>query len=169
MNKPRRIFIVGHSGAGKGLLAQEIAKQLNWKFINADLLGAVGQVGRQVSDVIGEDGEARFNQTLTEILNHLITQENIVVTTDANVICDEQARELLNTEFTVHLQVSPAVQIQRLSDYRPLLPVDNFEALLIHAHQQLDPLYEQVASFTLSSDDGNLKGHVQAVIEAAEL
>lgn len=28
MTKPKRIFIVGHSGAGKGILAQELANKL---------------------------------------------------------------------------------------------------------------------------------------------
>lgn len=88
MSKAKRIFIVGQSGAGKGVVANKVAKQLGWKFINADVLASVASIGRSVTDVFGSGSEDKFNQTLTEILQHQITQENIVVTTDENIACD---------------------------------------------------------------------------------
>ena len=103
MSKAKRIFIVGQSGAGKGVVAEEVAKQLGWKFINADVLASVASIGRSVTDVFGAGSEDKFNHTLTEILQHQITQENIVVTTDENVACDPKAREILQSEFTVYI------------------------------------------------------------------
>ena len=168
MNHIKRIFIVGHSGAGKGVLAQAVAKSLGWKFINADVLGCAADIGRTVSEVVGAEGERAFNRCLTEILSHQITQENIVVTTDENIICDEKARELLKSEFTVYLKVSVPVQLDRISEggYRPLLPVDNFAALIDKLHNERDGLYEQVASFSISSDDGDIEGHAASLIKA---
>lgn len=168
MSSIKRIFIIGHSGAGKGVLAQAVAKKLGWKFINADILGSVTHIGRTVSQVVGTEGEQAFNRCLTEILSHQITKENIVVTTDENIICDAKARELLKSEFTVYLKVSTNVQVERISegDYRPLLPVDNFAALLDKMHDERDGLYEQVASFSLSSDNGDIEGHATSIINA---
>ena len=164
MGQSKRIFIVGHSGAGKGVLAQAIAKELGWKFINADVFGCAAHVGRQLSDVIGTEGEQSLHRCLTEILQHQLSQENIVVTTDESIIGDEKARELLKSEFTVYLKVSPSVQAERLSDYRPLLPVENFEAFLGKLQDERNSLYEEVASFSLSSDDGDIDGHAKIVI-----
>ena len=110
MSKAKRIFIVGQSGAGKGVVAEEVAKQLGWKFINADVLASVAS--RSVNDVFGAGSEDKFNQTLTEILQHQVTQENIVVTTDENVACDPKAREILKSEFTVYIEVSTSVQAE---------------------------------------------------------
>lgn len=168
MNHIKRIFIVGHSGAGKGVLAQAIAKSLGWKFINADVLGCVTHIGRTVSEVVGTEGEQAFNRCLTEILSHQVTKENIVVTTDESIICDEKARELLKSEFTVHLKVSVPVQLERISegDYRPLLPVDNFAGVIDKLHNERNCLYEQVASFSLSSDDGDIEGHAASIVKA---
>ena len=167
MNKHNRIFIIGHSGAGKGVLAQAMAKELGWKFINADVLG-VAQIGRTVAEVVGTEGERAFNRCLTEILSHQITKENIVVTTDESIICDEKARELLKSEFAVYLKVSTAVQLERISegDYRPLLPVNNYTAFLDKLRDERDSLYEQAASFSISSDDGDIEGHVASIIKA---
>jgi shikimate kinase len=168
MSNIKRIFIIGHSGAGKGVLAQAVAKKLGWKFINADVLGCAAHIGRTVSEIVGAEGERAFNCCLTEILAHQITKENIVVTTDESIICDEKARELLKSEFTVYLKVSTAVQLEHISegDYRPLLPVDNFAALINKLHDERDSLYEQVASFSLSSDNGDIKGHAASIVQA---
>lgn len=168
MSNIKRIFIIGHSGAGKGVLAQAVAKILDWKFINADVFGCPAHIGRTVSEVIGTEGERALNRCLTEILSHQITKENIVVTTDENIICDKKARELLKSEFTVYLKVSTAVQLERISegDYRPLLPVDNFSAFIDKLHDERDTLYEQVASFSLSSDNGDIEAHAASIVKA---
>ena len=154
MSSIKRIFIIGHSGAGKGVLAQAVAKSLGWKFINADVLGCAAHVGRTPSEVLGTEGERAFNRCLTEILSHQITKENIVVTTDESIICDEKARELL--------------KLERISevDYRPLLPVANFAAVIAKLHDERNSLYEQAASFSLSSDDGDIEGHAATIVKA---
>lgn len=168
MNHSNRIFIVGHSGAGKGVLAEAIASKLNWQFINADVFGCAGHIGRRVSEVIGKKGEEGINHCLTEILSHQMTKNNIVVTTDESIISDEKARELLKSEFTVYLEVSTSVQVERLSGYRPLLPVENFETFLDQLHDERDSLYEEVARFSLSADDGKIEEHANRVINTFE-
>ena len=66
MSNTKRIFIIGHSGAGKGVLAQAVAKKLGWKFLNTDVLGCAAHIGRTVSEVVGAEGERAFNRCLTE-------------------------------------------------------------------------------------------------------
>ena len=166
MANNNRIFIVGDSGAGKGVLAKAIAKKLGWQFINADIFGCTAHLGRRLSEVIGESGENRINQTLTEILEHQQNLENIVVTTDENIVCEEKARSILKDEFTVFLTASTHVLVDRLSDYRPILPVDNYSALIDAVKSERSSLFSEVASFSLSSDDGEIDKHMQAVIDA---
>ena len=166
MNKAKRIFIVGQSGAGKGVVAKEVAKQLAWKFINADVLASVASIGRSVTDVFGAGSEDKFNQTLTEILQYQITQKNIVVTTDENIVCNLKAREILKSEFTVYIDVSTSVQAERMSNYRPLLPVDDYSALLDGLQKERNPWFAEVASFTINSDNGNIENDSKRIIEA---
>ena len=166
MSKHKRIFIVGQSGAGKGVVAQEVAKQLGWKFINAGVLDCIASIGRSVTDVFGPESEDKFNQTLTEILQYQVTQENIVVTTDENVACDSKAREILKAEFTVNIECSTSTQVDRMGNNRPLLPVDNYAALLDDFHKERDALFSEVASFTLNSDNGDIERDAKSVVEA---
>ncbi|SRR5579883_1218966 len=167
MTKPKRIFIVGHSGAGKGVLAQGIAEKLGWKFLDADFALAVS-IGRDLDEIIGLDGVDVFHRILNQILSHQLTQENIVVTTGDDIIATDQNRKILSSEFTVYLKVSTAVQMQRISHNRPLLPIGDYKAFLDEFHHKNDKLFEQVASLTLNSDENALEEHVMKVVKSIE-
>lgn len=167
MNTSKRIFIVGHSGAGKGVLAQAIAKKLEWKYIDADF-SLAPSIGRPLKDILGEQGEKAFHKTQTDILSNLANKENIVVTTDDSVVCDQKNRDLLSAEFTVYLQVSPEVQLERISHNRPLAMVDDYGKFLKTLRSERDAFYEQVARFSLSSDNGDIEAHVNSIVKAFE-
>lgn len=165
MNQPKRIFIVGHSGAGKGFLAQALADHLGWQFIGADF-GLAPSIGRTATEILGKQGEDSFNQCLNDILKNMISKENIVVATDDSIVCTEKSRKLLTSEFTVYLKVSTAVQIERISYNRPLLTVTNYETFLNKLRQERDAFYDEVSSFSLSSDKGSIEEHVASVMKA---
>ncbi len=165
MPQQKRIFIVGHSGAGKGVLAQALAKKLGWKFIDADF-GLVPSVGRTLTEILGSQGEEAFQHCLFEILDNQRSMENVVVTTDDSIVCHERNRKVLSSEFTVYLQVSALVQFERIAHNRPLLPVSDYKAFLNKLRKERDHLFEQVAAYSISSDNGAIDEHVSSVILA---
>ncbi|MCH9757061.1 MAG: AAA family ATPase [Gammaproteobacteria bacterium] len=166
-----RIFIVGHSGAGKGMLAEAVAKKLGWQFINADILGCTTHIGRRTSEVLGESGEHHFYDCLHDILSRQMSEENIVVTTDESIVCDARNRDLLKSAFTVYLEVSISVQMQRgrAGSRPPLLPVEDFKGFIDAIHADRDEQYKEASSFSLSSDDGDIDRHVADVCKAFEV
>lgn len=165
MSQPKRIFIIGHSGAGKGVFAKALAEKLGWKFIDSDF-SLAPSIGRTLTEIVGKQGEEAFNHCLSEILSHQIGKENIVVTTDDSIVCNEKSRKLLSSEFAVYLKVSTSVQLERISHNRPLLPVADYKAFLDKLRHERDDLYAEVASFSLSSDDGAIDKHVKSVVKA---
>ncbi|KTD20595.1 shikimate kinase [Legionella lansingensis] len=165
MSQPKRIFIIGHSGAGKAVLAEALAKKLSWKYVNADF-ALEPSIGRTMTEILGNHGREEFHRCLSAILSYQITQKNIVVATDDSIVCDERNRKLLSSEFTIHLKVSIPVQMGRISYNRPLLPLDNYKGFLEQLRHERDALYEQVASFSLSSDSGTIEEHVLSVVKA---
>lgn len=167
MTKIKRIFIVGHSGAGKGLLAKAVAKKLDWKFIDADFALAPS-IGRDITEIIGKPGEIAFQDCLADILLYQTYQDYIVVTTDDSIVCSEKNRKLLASEFVVYLKVSTQVQMERMAYNRPLLPTARYEAFLNKLHHQRDDFYAQVASLRLNSDQDALEAHVFSVVNAVK-
>lgn len=164
MSQHKRIFIVGHSGAGKGVLAQALAKKLDWQYLDADFALAPS-IGRSLTEIIGKQGEEIFHQCLSDILLHQTGKNNIVVTTDDSIICSDKSRKLLASEFTVYLKVSPPVQLERIAHNRPLLPLTDYNEFLDKLHHERDALYEEVASYSISSDDGDIDEHVASIIK----
>lgn len=151
MNKYKRIFIIGHMGAGKFLLAEALAKKLGWQLIDANP-SLERYVGRNLNEILGKQGEEAFHQCEAEIISHYIGKENVVVLLEEAVIATEQNRKLLSSECVVYLKVSTPVQIERMRDGRiPLLPIPDLKAFLDNQHHERDDLYEEVATLTIES------------------
>lgn len=70
MTQHKRIFIIGHPGAGKGLLARTVAENLGWSFVDADI-GIEFLVGKTLQEIIGHEGAKSFLQTQFDILTAL--------------------------------------------------------------------------------------------------
>jgi shikimate kinase len=151
MIKPKRIFIVGHAGAGKALLSEALAKKLGWQFIDANP-GLERYIGRNLNEILGEQGENAFHQCEAEIISYYMSKENVVVVLEEAVIAAEDNRKLLSSEFVVYLKVSIPTQMERLKNARtPLLPIVDLKALLEKQHLERNSLYEKAASLIIDS------------------
>ncbi len=69
MKKYKRIFIVGHTGTGKSLRGEALAKKLGWQFIDANP-GLERYIGRSLNEILGKQGEEAFHQCEAEIISH---------------------------------------------------------------------------------------------------
>lgn len=151
MTKPKRIFVVGHMGAGRFIFAEALAKKLGWKIVDANP-SIERYIGRQIRDILGEQGEAAFNRSQADIISHYIGKENVVVLLEECVVTSEQCRELLSSEFVVYLKVSIPTQLDRMKGGRvPSLPVDDMKGFLGKQHGERDAFYEEVATLVVES------------------
>jgi len=147
----KRIFIVGHMGAGKFVFAEALAKKLGWEIVDANP-SIERYIGRQTRDILGEQGEAAFNRCQADIISHCSGQENVVVLIEECAVSSEQCRKLLSSEFVVYLKVSIPTQLGRMEIGRvPSLPIDNMKKFLEQQHRERDALYEEVATLVVES------------------
>jgi shikimate kinase len=151
MTKPKRIFIIGHMGAGKFIFTEALAKKLGWQIVDANP-SIERYIGRQTLDILGEQGEAAFNRSQADIMSHCIGKENVVVLLEECVVTSEQCRKLLSSEFVVYLKTSVPTQLERMKNGRvPSLPVDDMKDFLEKQHRDRDSFYEQVATLIVES------------------
>ena len=151
MSKPKRIFVVGHMGAGKALFSEALAKKLGWQFIDANP-SLERYIGRSLNDIFGKQGEEAFHRCEAEIISHYVSKEHIVIVMEESVIATEENRKLLSSEFIVYLKVSVPTQIERMKNGRiPLLPIPDLNAFLDQQHFERDSLFEDVATLTIES------------------
>src|SRR3990167_8101032 len=166
MNKPKRIFIVGHMGAGKFLLAEALAKKLEWQLIDANP-SLERYIGRSLNEILGKQGEEAFHRCEAEIISHYIGKEHVVIVMEEAVIATEENRKLLSSEFVVYLKVSTPTQIERMKDGRtPILPIPDLKAFLDKQHLERDNLFEEVATLTIESI--SIEEVVTKIIKALE-
>lgn len=151
MNKPKRIFIIGHMGAGKFLLTEALAKKLGWELIDANP-SLERYIGRSLNEILGKSGEEAFHRCENEILSHYIDKKHIVVVLEESVIATKENRKLLSSEFVIYLKVSVPTQLERMKGGRvPLLPIADMKAFLEKQHSERDHLFEEVATLTIDS------------------
>ena len=166
MTNPKRIFIVGHMGAGKFLLTEALAKRLGWKLIDANP-SLERYVGRSLNHLLGKQGEEAFHRCEAEIISHYIGKENIVVVMEESVVATEENRKLLSSEFVIYLKVSTSTQLERMKGGRiPLLPVADMKAFLDKQHTERDHLFEEVATLTI--DSVSVEEDVNTIMKALE-
>ena len=166
MTNPKRIFIVGHMGAGKFLLTEALAKRLGWKLIDANP-SLERYVGRSLNHLLGKQGEEAFHRCEAEIISHYIGKEHIVVVMEESVIATEENRKLLSSEFVIYLKVSTSTQLERMKGGRiPLLPVADMKAFLDKQHTERDHLFEEVATLTI--DSVSVEEDVNTIMKALE-
>ena len=151
MIKPKRIFIVGHMGAGKAVLSEALAKKLGWQYIDANP-SLERYIGRSLNEILGKQGEKAFHQCEAEIISHYMGKERVVVVMEEAVIATEENRKLLSSEFVIYLKVSTPTQIERMKGGRsPLLPIPDLKAFLDKQHLERDRFFEEVATLTIES------------------
>lgn len=166
MPQPKRIFIIGPTGAGKFMLAESLAKGLGWELIDANP-GLERYMGRNLHEILGKQGEKAFHRCEAEIISRCIKKENVVVVLEEAVINAEENRQLLSPEFVVYSKVSTSVQIERWSQGRtPLLPIADLKAFLDKQHLERDSLYEEVT--TLILEPTSVENDVNTIMKAIE-
>jgi len=166
MTKPKRIFIIGHMGAGKFLLTEALAKKLGWELIDANP-SLERYVGRSLNQILGKQGEEAFHRCEAEIISHYIRKEHIVVVMEESVVATEENRKLLSSEFVIYLKVSTSTQLERMKGGRtPLLPIADMKAFLEKQHNERDHLFEEVATLTI--DSISVEDDVNKIIKALE-
>lgn len=164
MNQHKRIFIIGHPGAGKGLLAKTVADKLGWNFISSDL-ELEFRIGKYLDEILCPEGVKSFYNCESEIIQTQLAKEHIVVATDASIVSSEKNRQLLSSEFVVYLKVSTPVQIERTSrNADSLLKNPDLSAFFNKLHRERDELYEQASSLIINSDNNTFDEHVRQII-----
>jgi len=134
---------VGH------LVAQALG--VRFRDTDADIETAAG---KPIPDIFVDDGEAAFRAMERLAVAEALADFDGVLALGGGAILADETRERLRGHTVVYLSVELADAIKRvgLGAGRPLLAV-NPRATLKYLLDQRRPLYEEVATFTVTTDD----------------
>jgi len=180
MNLDRRmsnLIITGFSGTGKSLVAKEVARRLNWDFLDTDD-EIVEQTRKPIAEIFRQDGESKFRELERETIRKACQQRQTIIAIGGGAIVDPQNYELLaKTGLIVCLEAKPETIYERLfqkavhspeTEVRPLLATDNPLEHIRQLKASRQPSYAKV-DWTVNTDNLNISQVAEEVIRAWRL
>jgi shikimate kinase/3-dehydroquinate synthase len=171
------LIITGFSGTGKSLVGKEVARRLNWDFLDTDD-EIVKQTGKPIAEVFREDGEGKFREMEREMIKKACLRGQTVIAIGGGAIVDQQNYELLaKTGLIVCLEARPETIYERLfreascspgTEVRPLLTVDDPLERIRQLKASRQPYYAK-ADWTIHTDGLSINEVAEEVTKAWRL
>lgn len=141
----KSIVLIGLMGAGKTAVGRRLATCLDLPFTDADseIEAAAGQ---SIKEIFAEHGEAYFRTGERKVIARLLENGPQVLATGGGAYMDPQTRAAIKAHGTsIWLKASLRVLMKRVGrrDNRPLLQVDNPEAVMKKLMAERNPVYAQ--------------------------
>ena len=147
----KNIVLIGMPAAGKSTIGVILAKELNYHFIDSDLV-IQEREERLLREIIAEEGLDRFIEIENEA-NRLIEAEKAVIATGGSVIYGKEAMEhFYNTCVIVYLKISYDSIANRIGGPKKRGVVLKENQTLRDLYEERCPLYEKYAHITVETD-----------------
>lgn len=141
-----RIFLIGFMGSGKSTLGSQLARRLDYQFVDMDhLIEETAEMS--IPKIFNEHGEEVFRKWEHDILLEVCRREKLVISTGGGAPCHSGIMDLMNANGTsVYLKLTPEALRDRLirsKTERPLIKGKSETELL----EFITELLEQRAKF----------------------
>jgi shikimate kinase len=162
------LILVGPPGAGKTTIGRLVAERAGLPFRDVDE-DIEAEVDMSITDIFVEQGEEHFRQLERVAVRRALAEHEGVLALGGGAVLAADTRELLAGHQVVFLDVGLAAAAERVgfNKSRPLLAV-NPRAELARMLEERRPLYEQVATITVVTDDRTLEQVADAVAATLE-
>ena len=118
-----RIFLIGFMGSGKSTLGAQLARRLEYRFVDMDRL-IEDTAEMSIPEIFDEHGEEVFRKWEHDILLELCQREKLVISTGGGVPCHSGNMDLMNSRgCTIYLRLSPDALRSRLIKSRTERPL----------------------------------------------
>ncbi|WP_221074946.1 shikimate kinase AroK [Agarivorans aestuarii] len=167
MAEKRNIFLVGPMGAGKSTIGRHLAQQLHLQFYDTDQ-EIERRTGADIAWVFDVEGEAGFRVREEGVIDDLSQLQGIVLATGGGSVISKENRNHLSARgIVVYLETTIDKQFARTQrdKRRPLLQTDEPREVLENLADERNPMYSDVADYTVKTDDQSAKAVANQIIE----
>ncbi|WP_036830910.1 shikimate kinase [Pontibacillus litoralis] len=159
----RPVYLIGFMGSGKSSVGKMCAGQLSVPFIDTDTL--VEQKAQQsISDIFAEQGEDRFRDIETAVLQN-ISREPSIIATGGGIVERERNQKIMDENGVViylHADFATIANRLQVDSSRPLW---NQDLQKRHAlYEQRLPVYRRWGQHVIETDDKGLEETVQTIM-----
>lgn len=161
------IFLIGPMGAGKTSVGRFLAKKLDKTFYDSDE-EIEKRTGVNLHWIVDLEGMQGYRQRELSILDELSQQQDLVISTGGGCVETAEVREILQSRgIVVYMEVALPTQVRRLKNdkKRPLLQQQDREQVLTALWEKREPYYEQIADFSILTDEQSVQEVVHAILK----
>ncbi len=160
------VALIGFMGVGKTAVGEALAKKLNRKFVELDLL-IERKAGKSIPEIFQQDGEVAFRELEIEVTKQIAKEKYLVIACGGGVILNKINIDRLKKEgIIVYLTASPRAILKRVSEegQRPLLEVDNPSLTIRELLRFRKPFYERAADITIDTSKLDINSVAEQII-----
>jgi shikimate kinase len=160
------IILIGFMGSGKTTIGRQVAKRVNFEFIDIDEQ-IVKKSKKTIADIFRDQGEWAFRTKEREELLSLTSRQKIILSTGAGIVMEPENVPLLKSlGLLVWLHADPDILFERAmrSRKRPLLATDNPRHIFDHLLIKRIAIYRDLADLTLDVSHSSYMETVNSVI-----
>ena len=175
MNDQRPIALVGYRGTGKTTVAQILARQLEWDWVDADVEVEL-RTGKSIAAIFADEGESTFRDLESQVVTDLCTRQRTVLALGGGAILRETNRENIATcQEVVWLQASADVLAERIAQdvatagRRPNLTNHDGRTEIELLLAERDPFYRTCATLEVDTEykePAEIAGEIFAAVNA---
>lgn len=155
-------------GSGKTVTARELARRLNYRFVDLDHL-IEEQNETTISEIFEKRGEGNFRKLESIVIAQVTQQEKQVVATGGgSVLLEENVKNMRSAGTVIYLETSIDQLWDRVqnSDNRPLVKNVKDKQGFADLFRSRDSLYKSTSDVAVNTD-GQTPGEVAARIQEA--
>ena len=161
------VALIGFMGSGKTAVGEALAKKLDRKFVELDLL-IKQKAGKSIPEIFEQDGEVAFRELEIEVTKQIAREKYLVIACGGGVVLNKiNIDRLREGARIVYLTASPGVILKRVSTeegQRPLLAVDNPALTIRDLLRFRKPFYERAADITIDTSKLDINAVVKQII-----
>ena len=163
------IVLIGPPGSGKSSVGKALSRKLSRPWIDTDT-EVESRAGKKISEIFLEDGEATFRAIESDVVDEVMGSEAGIVSLGGGSVLNEASQKRITTaKEVVFLDVSISNAAPRVgfNKDRPLLAINPRQQWL-QLMEKRRPVYESLATITVSTDNKKPDQVADEIIEAIE-
>ena len=139
----RNIYLIGMMGSGKSQTGPDLAKMINYAFVDTDdVIEKVTK--RSISNIFKKEGETVFRDLEKKVLREISQHHSLVIATGGGLVTLPENWGILHQGVVIWLDLDLKRSIKRIeSDVkkRPLLDLDNLSQNFSQIYESRKPMY----------------------------
>tara|TARA_B100000214_G_C23921374_1_gene606209 strand:+ start:529 stop:1122 length:594 start_codon:yes stop_codon:yes gene_type:complete len=141
----RNLFLIGMMGSGKSLTGPNLAKMINYAFVDTDEV--IEKACKQsISSIFEQEGEAAFREIEKKVLKEISQHHSLVIATGGGLVTLHENWGILHQGIVIWLDLDLKRSILRLqSDQknRPLLLEGDLSKTFSQIYETRKPIYSE--------------------------